>query len=404
VNERSVDVLSLNHVMGDVEIVDSLVTDNRPVHEVWRLKSTGEILVWSGDPTMTQFWIWDSEGLLKGLQLPMAAKQCVLLPDESHLAIQLNDVDFLLLDTRTWGKSLQTTFLREYWIDRQISRPDFSKKLAEKGLSALESTVEHLTGDMIWDVAFNTGGSKVLVWTAAWVHPPGGYSSVPNVPEGVAQVWDTQARIPLTPPLKVGSELRGAKFLSDEHVAIWGENGRVMIWDISRCRRISNVQITKEPPPRRPDPEGDQGKFWVPMNSKGYRVYWDGFGWGIEKQIPESLDYEPVLEQVAYPNMRGMVPAKKRRDCRVGGKFRKRCRQWRLRCHAQHEWRSGIPGQEDALSRLPCQLELKGNVASGHDMEFHSRRHPASIHTPVAYRSSNRGHASDSNPEFQWIT
>ena len=309
-NERSVDVLSLNHVMGDVEIVDSLVTDNRPVHEVWRLKSTGEILVWSGDPTMTQFWIWDSEGLLKGLQLRGAAKQCVLLPDESHLAIQLNDEDFLLLDTRTWGKSLQTTFLREYWIDRQTSRPDFSTKLAEKGLSPLVSTVESLTGDKIWDVAFDTGGTKVLIWTAAWVHPPWGYTSVPNVPEGVAQVWDTQARIPLTPPLKIGSELRGAKFLSDEHIAIWGENGRVMIWDISGCRRISNVQITKDPPSGHPAPEGDQGKFWVPMNSKGYRVYWDGSGWGIEKQIPDSLDYEPVLGPVAYTNLRGMFQPK----------------------------------------------------------------------------------------------
>lgn len=82
-----------------------------------------------------------------------------------------------------------------------------------------------------------------------------------------------------------------ARNIPDHHTSVLSPNGNVFIREELRTaqlradfqRRRQWNPITKDPPSGHPAPEGDQGKFWVPMNSKGYRVYWDGSGWGIEK-------------------------------------------------------------------------------------------------------------------------
>ena len=63
---------------------------------------------------------------------------------------------------------------------------------------------------------------------------------------------------------------------------MWGENGRVLLWDISHCRRISDVQLSAEPHPRPTQPAYEDYTFRVPLPNSGEQICWDHTGWGIE--------------------------------------------------------------------------------------------------------------------------
>ncbi len=294
------------HSMGDARLIDTLTHKNQPVHEAWLLKS-GEIAVWWGPLTSCELTLWGPEGIKHSISLD-GVPRVVLSADESLLIVELPDGSFQSVDTKTWNLNAYSTtrddkykgLVEEVLPTPVLYRSDVTAQLSVEGLSFLEEAIQSLHGTPIYGIDLSADSSRILVWTAKYVHPPTGAVGVVNNHPGVVQVWDNLARCPITPPLTIGAELRGAKLVAnDQQVLMWGENGRVLLWDLSQCHRISDVQISQDPHPRPQEAAYQDGKSWAPMPRDNTQVFWDETGWGIESR-------EPQIQVGEHHNLRGI--------------------------------------------------------------------------------------------------
>lgn len=298
------------HSIGDVRLVETLTHKNRPVHEAWLLQS-GEIAVWWGSIGSCEITLWGAEGIKSSVSLE-SVNRVFLSADESKLIAELEGGGRQSIDTKTWERNASAEGLVAVASPMSnLNQSAVTARLADAGLSFLDDAILSLHGTPIYGVDISADQSRVLIWTAKYVHPPNGAVGVVDNQPGVVQVWDTQARAPITPPLRTGVELRGAKFAAnDEQLLMWTEDGRVLLWDISRCHRISDVQVSQATHPRFPEAARQDGESSTSLpGSDQQKVCWDYDGWWIEPTLKgqANMTYVRGMDQMRSASEDGML-------------------------------------------------------------------------------------------------
>lgn len=278
-----------NHTIGEIQLIDSLSHNNYPVHEAWLLP-TGEIAVWFGPlpqgtrhQTSSNLVLWTEEGIKPGFALDLeGAPVVVLSQDASQFLIRSAASELQAVDAATWKQVAPPAGMTVDDLPLPVFyKTDVSGELNNRQLAYLETHYARQAGSPIFGLDFTDDGSRLLVWTAKYVPLPDRAVDVFHNTPGVVQVWDLQARAPVTPPLSMETSLRGAKFVNHhQQVLMWGENGRVLLWDISRCNRISKVVTSQQSPPislLTPASEDNTRQVRIPGSLT--TLCWDQSGW-----------------------------------------------------------------------------------------------------------------------------
>ena len=279
------------------------------VHEAWLLKS-GFLITWSGSLKSTLLKCWSAEGSVYEIPLNQSCKRVVLSPDETMLFAELagEGADQIQTFDSQTGEEKPTP--ADLSLDQLplpvLYRADVDEQLSSQGLKFLTDVVPHIHG-----VSFTADQSRVLIWTSKYVAYPNAFVDVVDNSLGIAQVWDTRARVPITPPLKLSLPLRGAKFANlDREILMWGEDGRVLRWELASSSGIKTVTPSAENSNRESWPH--EIPFPLPAQSKLARkngpsalaeaspvIRWDEKGWGATKG-------DSVMTSYPLPGIYGM--------------------------------------------------------------------------------------------------
>ncbi len=253
------------------------------VHEAWVLKS-GEVLTWSGTTLLRR---WKPDGTVFDIPHKEPFGRVILSEDEQLVYAEGKGITTFDLMTGNEQASPPDLNLDHFALP-VLYRPD--RTVLEEQLGKFDlQFIEQVMGP-IYSASLSADKSKVLAWTAHYVQRPQFQVDAVDNPAGMVRVWDRLARVPITPPLKLTLPLRGAKFANnDREMLMWGEDGRVLRWDLQRADTVQILAKQTAAPEFKPSsrslkfravPDTDD-KTSRDQKPGEYEVTWDYAGWRI---------------------------------------------------------------------------------------------------------------------------
>ena len=173
------------------------------------------------DPSKMAFSLWSGNGHVWQWSVPEIS--------EPHDPVRPDQPPSNHVGTAIAGFSTSSTGQVALWTDDDPPTLRIGSIQELKDFRGME--IPH--SQAIREAEFSQDGSKLLVWTAKVVVPPGQSFTGGDNPPGTARVWETRFGQPLTAPLKLEGALRGARWApGDESFVVWGVNGQVQAWKI----------------------------------------------------------------------------------------------------------------------------------------------------------------------------